>query len=72
MGFHDKDGGPLISWHDPESAFEAWKQCSRGRPCDYSEITYERLRETAGMQWGGERLYADGHFFAAPELRYRA
>jgi anaerobic selenocysteine-containing dehydrogenase len=67
MDFRDKDGGPLINWHDPESAFEAWKQCSRGRPCDYSEITYERLRETAGMQWGGERLYADGHFCAAAE-----
>ncbi len=50
------------------SAFEAWKACSKGRPCDYSDITYERLRETAGMQWGGERLYADGRFFAAPEV----
>jgi anaerobic selenocysteine-containing dehydrogenase len=67
MDFRDRDGQPLIKWHDPESAFEAWKACSKGRPCDYSDITYERLRETAGMQWGGERLYADGAFFAAPE-----
>jgi anaerobic selenocysteine-containing dehydrogenase len=67
MDFRDKDGEPLIKWHDPEAAFEAWKACSKGRPCDYSVITYERLRETAGMQWGGERLYTDGAFFAAPD-----
>jgi anaerobic selenocysteine-containing dehydrogenase len=68
MDFRDKDGAPLIKWTDAESAFEAWKACSRGRPCDYGEITYARLRETAGMQWGGERLYADGRFFADPDL----
>jgi anaerobic selenocysteine-containing dehydrogenase len=68
MDFRDKDGQPLVKWHDPLSAFEAWKACSKGRPCDYSDITYERLRETAGMQWGGERLYADGRFFAAPHV----
>jgi len=68
MDFRDKDGAPLVKWHDPESAFEAWKACAKGRPCDYSGITYERLRETAGVQWGGERLYGDGRFFAAPEV----
>jgi anaerobic selenocysteine-containing dehydrogenase len=67
MDFRDRDGAPLIAWHDPESAFAAWKRCCRGRPCDYAGITYERLRETAGMQWGGERLYADGRFFARPD-----
>jgi anaerobic selenocysteine-containing dehydrogenase len=67
MDFRDKDGAPLVKWHDPESAFEAWKACSEGRPCDYHGITYARLRETAGLQWGGERLYEDGRFFAAPE-----
>ena len=67
MDFRDRDGAPLVTWHDPESAFEAWKDCARGRPCDYDGITYARLRETAGMQWGGERLYDDGRFFAAPD-----
>jgi ferredoxin-nitrate reductase len=70
MDFRDRDGDPLIKWHDPESAFEAWKRCSTGRPCDYSAITYERLRDSAGIQWpcteeapaGTERLYADGVF----------
>jgi anaerobic selenocysteine-containing dehydrogenase len=68
MDFRDRDGQPLIKWHDPESAFEAWKACSEGRPCDYSDVTYEGLRATAGTQWGGERLYAGGAFFAAPEV----
>jgi anaerobic selenocysteine-containing dehydrogenase len=66
MDFRDRDGAPLIKWNDSESAYRAWQECSRGRPCDYSEITYERLRE-GGMQWGGERLYADGEFFAHPD-----
>ena len=66
MEFRDRDGGPLIKWDDPESAFEAWKECSRGRPCDYGEICYRRLREAGGIQWGGERLYGDGSFNTDP------
>ncbi|MGR6998969.1 molybdopterin-dependent oxidoreductase [Yinghuangia aomiensis] len=31
MDFRDKDGGPLVAWHDPESSFEAWKRCTAGR-----------------------------------------
>jgi anaerobic selenocysteine-containing dehydrogenase len=72
MGFTDKDGAPLIGWSTPEEAFEAWKLCSRGRPCDYSAITYERLRKKHDIQWpctderpeGTERLYTDGDFWA--------
>jgi anaerobic selenocysteine-containing dehydrogenase len=69
MDFRDKDGAPLISWHDPESAFEAWKRCSAGRPCDYTRLDYDRLRGSdSGIQWpcndrapdGTERLYTDG------------
>jgi anaerobic selenocysteine-containing dehydrogenase len=71
----DKDGAPLIKWTDPESAFAAWKACSRGRPCDYAGLTYEALR-SGGIQWpctaeqpeGTERLYADGTFWAAPDV----
>jgi ferredoxin-nitrate reductase len=74
MGFEDRDGQPLVRWRDPEEAFEAWKECSRGRPCDYTGITYERLRG-GGIQWpcteaypgGIERLYADGVFNTDPD-----
>ncbi|WP_371871095.1 molybdopterin oxidoreductase family protein [Mycolicibacterium agri] len=75
MDFRDKDGQPLPAWTDPESAFEAWKRCSAGRPCDYTGLSYEKLRESNGIQWpcnaehpdGTERLYSDGRFSADPE-----
>jgi len=75
MDFRDKDGGPLVSWHDPESAFEAWKRCSAGRPCDYTGMTYDKLRGGSGVQWpcneeapdGTERLYGNGIAWAHPD-----
>lgn len=75
MDFRDKDGGPLIPWHDPESAFRAWQACTAGRPCDYTGLSYDKLRAGGETQWpcndrwpgGRERLYTDGDFYAAPE-----
>ncbi|POX51349.1 nitrate reductase [Streptomyces sp. Ru71] len=74
MDFRDKDGGPLITWHDPESAFEAWQRCSAGRLCDYTGLSYDKLRD-GGIQWpctpdspeGTARLYTDGFPFAHPD-----
>ncbi len=75
MDFRDRDGKPFPPWHDAESAFEAWKAASAGRPCDYTGLSYEKLRGGSGIQWpcnednpdGTERLYADGKFWAAPD-----
>ncbi|WP_251091822.1 nitrate reductase [Streptomyces sp. Caat 7-52] len=75
MDFRDRDGGPLITWHDPETAFAAWQRCSAGRPCDYTGLSYDRLRAGSGIQWpctadapgGTARLYTDGNFFAHPD-----
>ncbi|WP_433306205.1 molybdopterin oxidoreductase family protein [Actinoplanes sp. CA-030573] len=68
MDFRDLDGAPLIKWTDPESAYQAWQRCSAGRPCDYTGISYERLRSSdSGIQWGGDRLYTDGTFNTAPD-----
>jgi anaerobic selenocysteine-containing dehydrogenase len=75
MDFRDKDGAPLPPWHDAESVFEAWKQCSAGRPCDYTGLNYAKLRGGSGIQWpctaehpeGTERLYVDGRFWATPD-----
>jgi len=75
LDLRDKDGAPLVRWSDPEGAFEGWKECSRGRPCDYSGLSYEKLRGGSGIQWpctdeqpdGTERLYASGEFWAAPD-----
>ncbi|MFF1556419.1 molybdopterin oxidoreductase family protein [Streptomyces sp. NPDC058279] len=76
MDFRDKDGGPLVTWDGPEEAFEAWKRCSAGRPCDYTGITYDKLRGGSGIQWpcdadhpeGTERLYTDGITWAHPDV----
>ncbi|WP_185981744.1 molybdopterin oxidoreductase family protein [Skermania sp. ID1734] len=75
MDFRDKDGKPFPPWHDPESAFAAWQRCSAGRPCDYTGISYEKLRGGSGIQWpcndenpdGTERLYENGGFWAHPD-----
>ncbi|MGN6693571.1 MAG: molybdopterin oxidoreductase family protein, partial [Aquihabitans sp.] len=75
MDFRDRDGAPLIPWQDAAGAFEAWKACSKGRPCDYSALTYDLLRSGTGVQWpctsehpgGTERLYTDGTFNTDPE-----
>jgi anaerobic selenocysteine-containing dehydrogenase len=67
LELRDKDGEPLIKWRTPEEAYDAWRECSRGRPCDYSEITYDTLRGGSGIQWGGERLYTDGRFPTEPD-----
>ncbi|MFC4373406.1 molybdopterin oxidoreductase family protein [Nocardia halotolerans] len=75
LGLTDKDGAPLVKWRTPEEAFEAWKRCTRGRPCDYTGLSYEKLRGGSGIQWpcntehpdGAERLYTDGDFFSAAD-----
>ena len=75
LDLRDKDGEPLVKWTTPEEAFEGWKECSRGRPCDYTGITYDKLRGGSGVQWpcndehpdGTERIYVDGEFWSDPE-----
>jgi anaerobic selenocysteine-containing dehydrogenase len=70
MGFADRSGRPLPGWETPEEAFDAWRECSRGRPCDYTGLSYTMLRERGGIQWpcteaspdGTERLYTDHEF----------
>jgi ferredoxin-nitrate reductase len=70
MDFRDKDGNPLISWTTPEEAFEAWKKCTKGRPCDYTGMSYAKLTGGSGIQWpcnekypdGARHLYTDGMF----------
>lgn len=75
LDLRDKDGAPLVKWTTPEEAFEAWKECSRGRPCDYTGITYDKLRGGSGIQWpcneehpdSSERIYVDGAFWSHPD-----
>lgn len=52
----------FTNWTTPHDAFEEIRRVTKGQLCDYSEITYERLATEGGIQWGGARLYQDGHF----------
>ncbi|NKX51438.1 molybdopterin-dependent oxidoreductase [Arthrobacter deserti] len=75
MGFTRLDGTPLLAWTGPEDAFRAWQECTRGRPCDYTGITYDRLRGGSGIPWpcndehpdGTVRLYGDRTFSTDPD-----
>ena len=68
LGLRDKDGQPLVKWSTAEECYRAWQECSKGRPCDYSDISYNGLRGGSGIQWGGERLYSDGLFPTGADL----
>jgi anaerobic selenocysteine-containing dehydrogenase len=76
LDLRDLDGNLLVPWTTPAEAFEAWKQCSAGRPCDYTGLSYEKLRGPSGIQWpcndehpdGTERLYGDGVAWAHPDV----
>ena len=76
LDLHDKDGASLVKWSTPEECFEAWRECTRGRPCDYTGLSYEKLRGGSGIQWpcnddapdGTERLYEDHVFETFPEV----
>jgi anaerobic selenocysteine-containing dehydrogenase len=75
MGLQDKDGAPLIKWRTPEEAFDAWRECSRGRPVDYTGLSYDKLRGPSGIPWpcnddapdGTDRLYVEPVFPTDPD-----
>ncbi|WP_426625673.1 molybdopterin oxidoreductase family protein [Leifsonia sp. McL0607] len=75
MDFRRNDGGPLLDWRGPEDAYRAWQECSRGRPCDYTGISYDDLRRESGIHWPRRehetksviRLYTDFDFPSRPE-----
>jgi anaerobic selenocysteine-containing dehydrogenase len=70
MGFVDRDGASMPSWRTPEEAFDAWRAATRGRPVDYTGLTYDKLRGPTGIAWpvneaapdGTDRLYTDPVF----------
>ena len=75
MDFRTKDGSPLMDSADPEKMFKSWQGMSKGRPCDYTGMSYEKLKDGVGIQWpcneehpgGTERLFSDGVFFTDTE-----
>ncbi|MGE5385978.1 MAG: molybdopterin oxidoreductase family protein [Betaproteobacteria bacterium] len=71
LGLKDKDGAPLVAFREPKDAFEEWRRVSKGRPCDYSGMTYELILQMGAVRWpcnaqhprGTERLYEDFSFW---------
>ncbi|NGT30872.1 nitrate reductase [Clostridium perfringens] len=66
-------GSLLDKWRTPEDAFKLLRECSKGMPCDITGVSYERLRDSKGIQWpcreGEElesderRLFKDGKYY---------
>ncbi|EOT2967302.1 nitrate reductase [Clostridium perfringens] len=66
-------GSLLDKWRTPKDAFNLLRECSKGMPCDITGVTYERLRDSKGIQWpcreGEElesderRLFEDGKYY---------
>jgi ferredoxin-nitrate reductase len=71
MNFKDKDGNPLLPFKSSEEVFEECEKMSKGRPCDYSGMSYAKLTGGSVIQWpcneeypeGKERLFNDNIFF---------
>ncbi|RYY65535.1 MAG: nitrate reductase, partial [Comamonadaceae bacterium] len=75
MDFRDQDGAPLVKWSDAEGAFDAWRECTRGKLCDYTGLSYAKLTGGSGIPWpcnaehpdGTVRLYEDHRFPTHPD-----
>ena len=65
MGFEKE-----FPFNNPEEVFEEWKKISKGRICDMTGVSYQRLRKTYGIQLpcpdinhpGTKRLFTDLSF----------
>jgi ferredoxin-nitrate reductase len=76
LGLTDRSGRALIGFSTPEEAFADFASLSKGRPSDYSGLSYTQLRGAGGIQWpcneenpeGRPRLYADGRFWTGAEV----
>ena len=70
MGFTDRDGRPLIRRGDAGGGVRGLAEATRGRPVDYTGLSYAKLRGPSGIPWpvnerapdGTDRLYTDGVF----------
>jgi ferredoxin-nitrate reductase len=75
LGLSNSDGAPLVPWRTPEECFAAFARVTEGRPCDYTGLSYDKLRGGSGIQWpcnadapdGTERLYTDHQFNTDPD-----
>ena len=69
MGFHDRDGNPLITGTTPSRRSRPGSACSRGRPCDYSGLTLRPAARQRRASSGRARRHARGHGAAVRRRR---
>ncbi|NYI79893.1 assimilatory nitrate reductase catalytic subunit [Nocardioides panzhihuensis] len=70
--------GAASTWStDPEEIFTELRAASKGGKADYSDITYDRIREEDGVFWpcpegseGSPRLFADAFFHPDGRARF--
>lgn len=60
MGFKNKDGGDLLPFTTQEEAFNHWARSTKGRPCDYTGMSYAKLTGGSGIQWPCNEEYPNG------------
>ena len=70
-------GSAIERWGSARECFDLLRECSRGRPCDFTGVKWDDLTDSHGRQWpypeGREaefadeqrRLYADGQFYTS-------
>ncbi|MEV6967133.1 nitrate reductase [Hamadaea sp. NPDC051192] len=76
LGLTRTDGSPLLPWRTPQEVFGAFAEATRGRLCDYTGLSYDKLRGGSGVQWpcdadhpdGTERLYTDHTFWSGVDV----
>ena len=58
-------GSLLDNWETPKKAFETLQKCTKNMPCDISNIDYDSLPNSKGIQWPsiGENLEEERRLF---------
>src|SRR5205814_555687 len=67
-GFSRPGWCAVIKWRTPEEAFEAWKACTRGRPCDYTGLSYAKLSAGSGIAWPCNEAHPNGEHWPYKSL----
>ncbi len=67
-----------FAWQDASEVYAEFSELTRGRPCEMTGISYQKLREDGPQQWPcpdsetqvSKRLYTDHHFPTADGLAH--
>ncbi len=71
-GLAERLGSPVPFGTDVGEIFDELRRASKGGPADYSDITYERIRDEDGVFWGEERMFLQRFAHADGRARFLA